>query len=82
MVMSSLNICPQIRASICKRLRSPGIDSEESIQAGYVAGRAGTTNMVVVPTRQVWNRFLGSIKGLQIRVQLGNRVHGGERWIV
>jgi hypothetical protein len=75
MVMSSLNICPRIRA----RLRSPGIDSEESITAGYVAGRAETTNMVVVPTRQVRNRFLGSIKGLQIRVQLVNRVHGGER---
>ncbi len=61
------------RARICKRLRSRGIDSEEPIPAGFVAGRAGTTNMVVVPTRQVRNRFLGSIKGLRIRVQISIR---------
>ncbi len=36
------------RARICKRLRSPGIDSmQESIP-----WRAGTTNRVVVPVRQ------------------------------
>jgi hypothetical protein len=28
-------------ARICKRLWSPGIDSEESIPPAYVAGRAG-----------------------------------------
>jgi hypothetical protein len=33
----------------------------------YVAWRAGNTNWVVVPARQGWNRFLGSLKGLQIR---------------
>jgi hypothetical protein len=55
------------RARICKRLRSPGIDSEESIPPAYVAWRANTTNMVVVPARQAGNRFLGSLKGLQIR---------------
>ncbi len=36
------------RAQICKRLRSPGIDSEESIPPAYVAWRAGTSNMVIV----------------------------------
>jgi hypothetical protein len=55
------------RARICKRLFSPEIDSEESIQPAYVAWRAGTTNRVVVPARQAGNRFLGSFKGLQIR---------------
>jgi hypothetical protein len=33
----------------------------------YVAWRAGTTNRVGVPARQARNRFLGSLKGLQIR---------------
>jgi hypothetical protein len=55
------------RARICKRLRSPGIDSEESIPLANVAWRTGTTNRVVVPTRQAGNRFMGSLKGLQIR---------------
>jgi hypothetical protein len=36
------------RARICKHLRSPGIDSEESISPSYVAWRAG---QVVVPAR-------------------------------
>jgi hypothetical protein len=57
------------RTRICKRLWSPEIDSEESIQLAYVAWRAGTTNRVVVPARQAGNRFLDSIKGLQIRAQ-------------
>ena len=57
------------RARICKRLRRPGIDSEVSIPPAYVARRAGTTNRVVVPARQAGNRFLGSLKGLQIRAQ-------------
>ncbi len=35
------------RARICKRLWSPGIDSEESIPPAYVAWRAGTTNRVL-----------------------------------
>jgi hypothetical protein len=50
------------RARICKRLRSPGIDSEKSIPLDYVAWRAGTTNRVVVPARQAGNRFRGSLK--------------------
>jgi hypothetical protein len=55
------------RASICKRLKSPGIDSEKSIPPAYVAWRASTPNKVVVTARQVGNRFLGSLKCLQIR---------------
>ncbi len=55
------------RARNCKRLRRPGIDSEDSIPPAYVAWRAGTTNRVVVPARQDGNRYLGSLKGLQIR---------------
>ncbi len=47
-----------------QRLRSPEIDSEESIPPAYVAWRAGTTNKVVVRVRQIGNRFLGSLKGL------------------
>jgi hypothetical protein len=57
------------RARICKRLRRPGSDSEDSIPPAYVAWGAGTTNRVVVPARQAVNRFLGSFKGLQIRAQ-------------
>ncbi len=57
----------QSRARICKRLRRPGIDSEDSFPPAYVAWRVGTTNRVVVPARQAGNRFLGSLKGLQIR---------------
>ncbi len=57
------------RARIYKRLRRPKIDSEEPIPPAYVVWRANTTNRVVVPARQVRNRFLGSLKGLQIRAQ-------------
>jgi hypothetical protein len=41
---------------------------QESIPTptAYVAWLAGTTNRVV-PARQAGNRFLGSLKGLQIR---------------
>jgi hypothetical protein len=53
------------QARICKRLRSLGIDSKESIPPGYVAWGAGTSIRVVVPARQAGNRFLGSLKGLQ-----------------
>jgi hypothetical protein len=55
------------RARICKCLWSPGIDSEESISAASVAWRASTTNRVVGLARQNGNRFLGPLKGLQIR---------------
>jgi hypothetical protein len=45
--------------SIHKRLRSPGIDSKESILPAYVAWLADTSDRVVVPARQAGNRFLG-----------------------
>jgi hypothetical protein len=64
----------EFRARICKRLWSPGIDSEESTPPAYVAWRAGTTNRVVIPACQAGNQFLGSLKGLQIRAQKGSRV--------
>ncbi len=63
------------RARICKRLRRPGIDSEVLIPPAYVARRAGTTNRVVVPARQAGHRFLGSLKGLQIRAQENFNLH-------
>ncbi len=56
-----------IRACNCKHLKRPVIDSEDSIPPAYVAWRASTTNRVVVQARQAGNRFLGSLKGLQIR---------------
>jgi hypothetical protein len=60
-----LKFTKMIRACICKHLRSPGIDSAN------VVCRAGSTNTVVVQARQAGNRFLGSLKGLQIRAQHG-----------
>ncbi len=62
------------RDRICKRLRNPGIDSEESILPAYGAWRAGTTNKVVVPARQAGNQFLDSLKGLQIRALALDRI--------
>jgi hypothetical protein len=61
----------EIWARICKRLRRPGIESEDSISPAYVVWRVGTTNRVVVPARQAGNRFLGSLKSLQIRALAG-----------
>jgi hypothetical protein len=43
------------------------MDSTDSIPPAYVAWRAGTSNRVVVTACQTGNRFLGSLKGLQIR---------------
>jgi hypothetical protein len=43
------------RGRICKRLWSPGIDSEEPIPPAYAAWQAGTTNRVVVPARPAGN---------------------------
>jgi hypothetical protein len=57
------------RACICKQLRSPRNDSKESITSAYVAWRADTSKRVVVPACQAGNRFLGYLKGLQIRAQ-------------
>ncbi len=57
-------------AFICLYLRSPGIDSDESIPPAYVTWRVSSmTNRVVVPARQAGNRFLSSLKCLQIRAQ-------------
>ncbi len=39
----------------------------ESIPPAYVALLAGTSNRAVVPAFQAGNRFLGSLKGLQIQ---------------
>ncbi len=55
------------RARICKCLRSPGNDSDESISTAYVAWRASTTTRAVIPARQAGKRFLSPLKGLQIR---------------
>ncbi len=63
------------RARICKRLSRAGIYSEESIKTAYVVWRAGTTNRVVVLARQAENRFLGSLKGLQIRALDAGALH-------
>jgi hypothetical protein len=53
--------------TVSYNIPEPRIDSEVTIPPAYVAWQAGTTNRVVVPTRQAWNRFLGSLEGLQIR---------------
>jgi hypothetical protein len=48
---------PFNRAGICKRLRRPGIGSEESISQANVAWRASTTNRVVVPAESIRGRL-------------------------
>ncbi len=53
-----------IRAPINKCLRSPGI--EESIPPAYEAWQAGTPNRIFFLARLAVNRFMGSLKGLQI----------------
>ncbi len=67
-VMSGIHY--MLRVRICKRFRNPGIDSKESISPAYTAWRAGTTNIVIAPASQAGNRFLGSVKGLQILAQV------------
>ncbi len=42
----------------------------QGIDAAYVAWRTASSNRAVVPARQAANRFLGSLKGLQIRAQI------------
>ncbi len=54
--------CVVSRARICKRLRSPGIDSEESIPPTYVTWRAGATNRVCAPVRQAKESIPGLLK--------------------
>ncbi len=53
--------------------------AQESISPAYVAWRASTTNMVVVPARKAGNRFLGSLKGLQIWAQSIQATEGSIR---
>jgi hypothetical protein len=53
------------RARICKRLWSPGIDSEESISPVYVAWRASTKNRVSYqPGRLRIDTRTGFIRGI------------------
>ncbi len=54
----------ETRVRICTRFWSPGIDS-----TSLCSWRDGTKNMVVVPAHQAGNRFLVTLKGLQIRAQ-------------
>ncbi len=61
---------PHLRARICKRLWSPGINSEESISPAYVAWRASTTSRVSYRPARLENRYLVSLKDLQIRALL------------
>jgi hypothetical protein len=48
----SIHVFLDARALICKRLRSPGIDTKEPIPTVYVAWQAGTTTLFEVPARQ------------------------------
>ncbi len=66
---------PTTWAQICKHLRSPGIDSNESIPPAYVVRRAGTITLLVVPARHARLHRLaesnpGVLKRLQIRAQV------------
>ncbi len=47
--------------------------AQEPIPPAFVVWRLGTTNRVVILARQVGNRFLGSLKGLQILYMLWYR---------
>ncbi len=48
--------------------KTDSINSDTSIDSASLCRvRAGTSNRVVAPVRQAGNRFLGSLKGLQIR---------------
>jgi hypothetical protein len=59
-----------LRSPYFKRLWRPGIDFDGPNPPAYVALRAGTTNVVVEQARYAGYRFLGSLKGLQIRALL------------
>ncbi len=56
-------VCAIRARKFCKRLK------KESILPACVAWRAGTSNRFVVPAHRPGNRFLGSLKDLQIRDQ-------------
>jgi hypothetical protein len=76
LIMAEPNRKKIIQSRICKRLWGPGIDSDESISPAYVALWAGSTNRAVVPAYHAGNRFLGSLKGLQIPAQLFVKIAG------
>jgi hypothetical protein len=68
-------IAPAPRARICKHLRSPGIDSKDSISQAYVAWRAGYDNPICrsgPPGYTLTGRInsLESIPGLLARWQI------------
>jgi hypothetical protein len=54
-----------LRARICTHVSGAHLANPPA----YMACRAGTSNRVVVPACHTGNRFLGSLKGLQIRAQ-------------
>ncbi len=60
-----IGLCLKTYNTICKRLWSPGIDSEESISQAYVTG--GPVRQIGFCTGQAENRYLVSIKDLKIR---------------
>jgi hypothetical protein len=65
-----INLYKEPWARVCKRFRSPGIGSKESIPPAYVAWRAGKTNRVTVPARQAGGiDSLESIPALLKRLQ-------------
>ncbi len=53
-----------IRARICKRLRTLGISSKESIPPAYEAWRASTTTLFDVPARKA--TLAGEIVSLEL----------------
>ncbi len=65
---------------ICKRLRSPGTDSKDSILPAHVARWAGTINWVVVAAKKFRNkqRYLKYITPLAHRSQTGT-AHASSR---
>ncbi len=58
---------PSPRVSMTEPVLVNVYGTQDSIPPSYEAWRAGTTNRDVEPARQAGNRFLGSLKGLQIQ---------------
>ncbi len=74
------------RARICKRLRSPEIDSDESIPPAYVAWRADMTNKLTYTGPPGWESIPGLLKrftntGLEVKMGhlLCNKIGWGYR---
>jgi hypothetical protein len=68
----NLGILRQVRARICKRLRNPGNRFRQPMWLGAPVRQIGLS---FVPARQAGNRFLGSLKGLQIQALASPTVH-------